>query len=80
LPGITALTGPHELFSVVARSIVKWLLISGLPLAFCRSAADLLRETVGVVLRSALVSDGVTSGRGDRPVIRAGHVRNSQNS
>jgi hypothetical protein len=42
------------------------LLTSELPLALDRSAADLLRETVDVVLRGALVPDGGTSGPGDR--------------
>ncbi|MFB6963420.1 hypothetical protein ACFCYB_42405 [Streptomyces sp. NPDC056309] len=44
-----------------------------------RSAADLLRETVGVVLRGVLVGDGGISGPGD-PVICAGHVQNSHDS
>jgi hypothetical protein len=39
---------------------------SELPLALDRSAADLLRETVGVVLRGALVGDGGISGPDDR--------------
>jgi hypothetical protein len=40
------------------------LLTSELPLALDRSAADLVRETVGVVLRWALVPDLGTSGPG----------------
>jgi hypothetical protein len=65
LPGITAPSAP-ELLSVITRGIVEWLLISELPLALCRSAAGLLREIVGVVLRGALVPGGGTSGPGDR--------------
>jgi hypothetical protein len=65
LPGITAPSAPPELLiSVITRGILEWLLTSELPLALDRSAADLLRETVGVMLRGALVPDGGTSGPG----------------
>jgi hypothetical protein len=66
LPGITALSAPPELLGVIRRGVLEWLLTSELPLAIDRSAADLLCETVGVVLRGALVPDGGTSGPGDR--------------
>ena len=53
LPGITALSTP-ELLGVITRGVLEWLLMSELPLAPCRSAADLLSETAGMVLRRAL--------------------------
>jgi AcrR family transcriptional regulator len=55
-----------ELLSVIIRGAVERLLNSELPLALDRSAADLLRETVDVVLHGALVRDSGTSGPGDR--------------
>lgn len=55
-----------ELLSVITRNILEWLLISELPLALCRSAADLPRETIEVVLGGALVRDGGTPGPDDR--------------
>jgi hypothetical protein len=64
LPGITALSAPPELLIVIARSILEWLLTSELPLAPGWSAAGLLREAVGVVLRGALVPGGGASGPG----------------
>jgi hypothetical protein len=64
LPGITAPSAPPELLSVITHGIQEWLPTAELPLALDRSAADLLRETVSVVLRGALVPDGRTSGPG----------------
>jgi hypothetical protein len=61
-----ALSTPPELLSVITRGALERLLSSELPLALDRSAADLLRETVDVVLRGALVREGGTSGPGDR--------------
>jgi AcrR family transcriptional regulator len=61
-----ALSTLPELLSVIVRGAVERLLTSELPLALDRSAADLLRETVGVVLRGALVGDGGISGPDDR--------------
>lgn len=61
-----ALSTPPELLSVITRGALERLLTSELPLALDRSAADLLRETVDVVLRGALIPDGGTSGPGDR--------------
>ena len=66
LPGITAPSAPPELHSSITRGILERLLTSELPLALDRSAADLLRETVDVVLHGALVRDSGTSGPGDR--------------
>jgi hypothetical protein len=64
LPGITAPSTPRELLTVFMRGVLERLLTSELPLALDRSAADLVRETVGVVLRGALVPDLGTSGPG----------------
>jgi hypothetical protein len=64
LPGITAPSAPRELLTVFMRGVLERLLTSELPLALDRSAADLVRETVGVVLRGALVPDLGTSGPG----------------
>jgi hypothetical protein len=64
LPGITAPSAPPERLSVITRGILERLLTSELPLALDRSAADLLRKTVGVVLCGALVPDRGTSGPG----------------
>jgi hypothetical protein len=64
LPGITAPSAPPELLGVITRGTLERLLTSELPVALDRSVADLLRETVGVVLRGALVPDGGTSGPG----------------
>lgn len=47
---------PPELLSVITRGAVERLLNSELPNALNRSAADLLRDTVDVVLRGALES------------------------
>ena len=62
-PGITALSAPPELFSVITRGILEWLLISELR-SRSAGARPLLRETVEVVLRGALAPDGGTSGTG----------------
>jgi len=56
-----ALSTPPELLSVIVRGAQERLLTSELPLVLDRSAADLLRETVAVVLRGALAGDGGTS-------------------
>jgi AcrR family transcriptional regulator len=56
-----ALSTPPELLSVITRGALERLLSSELPLALDRSAADLLRETVDVVLRGALVREGGAS-------------------
>ncbi|GAB2857934.1 hypothetical protein GCM10027176_70510 [Actinoallomurus bryophytorum] len=61
-----ALSTPPELLSVITRGALERLLSSELPLALDRSAADLLRETVDVVLRGALVREGGVSVPGDR--------------
>jgi AcrR family transcriptional regulator len=61
-----ALSTPPELLSVITRGALERLLSSELPLTLDRTAADLLRETVDVVLRGALVREGGTSGPGDR--------------
>lgn len=61
-----ALSTPPELLSVIVRGALERLLTSELPLTLDRSAADLLRETVNVVLRGALVADGRRSGAEDR--------------
>lgn len=50
-----ALRTPPELLSVITRGAVERLLNSELPRQLDRTAADLLRETVDVVLRGALV-------------------------
>jgi hypothetical protein len=44
--------------------VLERLVTSELPLALCGSAAVLLRETVGVVLRGARVPGGGTCGPG----------------
>ncbi|HJP77530.1 MAG TPA: TetR/AcrR family transcriptional regulator [Pseudonocardiaceae bacterium] len=46
-----------ELLAVITRGAVERLLNSELPHTLDRTAADLLRETVDVVLRGALVTD-----------------------
>jgi AcrR family transcriptional regulator len=61
-----ALSTPPELLSVITRGAMERLLTSELPLTLDRSAADLLRETVDVVLRGALVPGGRTAGPDDR--------------
>lgn len=48
---------PPELLSVITRGALERLLNSELPQALDRSAADLLRETVDVVLRGSLVTE-----------------------
>ena len=60
-----ALNTPPELLSVITRGAVERLLSSELPLTLDRSAADLLRETVDVVLRGALVREGGAYGPGE---------------
>lgn len=60
------LSTPPELLSVITRGALEQLLTSQLPQSLGRSAADLLRETVDVVLRGALVPDGGTSRPGGR--------------
>jgi hypothetical protein len=55
LPGITAPSAPPELHSSITRGILERLLTSELPLVLERSAVDLLRGTVDVVLRGAPV-------------------------
>lgn len=52
---VGALNTAPELLSCITRGAVERLLTSQLPLALNRTAADLLRETVHVVLRGALV-------------------------
>ena len=56
-----ALRTPPELLSLITRGAVERLLGSELPRELDRTAADLLRETVDVVLRGALGS--TSSGR-----------------
>ena len=65
LPGITALSLPPELLSVIARGVLEWLLTSELRLALGQSAAGLLRGSVGVLLGGALVPGCGTSHPGD---------------
>lgn len=62
-----ALSTPPELLSVITRGALERLLSSDLPQTLDRSAADLLRETVDVVLRGALVPDGEVSRPDGRP-------------
>jgi hypothetical protein len=61
-----ALSPLPELLSVIVCCALERLLTSELLLALDRSAADLLRETVGEALRGALVADDGISGPGDR--------------
>lgn len=56
-----ALSTSPELLSAITRAAVEQLLTSDLPLTLNRTAADLLRETVHVVLRGALVPGGGAS-------------------
>ncbi|OBC01803.1 hypothetical protein A5784_16995 [Mycobacterium sp. 852013-50091_SCH5140682] len=55
-----ALQTPPELLTVIVCAALEALLTSDLPPRLDRSAADLLRETVDVVLRGALASGNST--------------------